>query len=227
MPDLSGGGGTLVLYDDTAKFEQGHVNAAVSRTLSGVQPPAPPGFGYPNGTYFYEQTGTSTPRFQLERMGPALGLTASDFGTWTEIDINKGSMTDNGFYAGGLRSATLSAAGAQPGTSAYVGSYIGRLRQDDSMESVSGSMLLQVDHANNTVNIAFLSGPLAKNVTLAPGRLSGDTYSASYTAEGDHPDTYAIKGKIYRGAGRSETTGTLSGTLGEAGSFEGAFGGHT
>lgn len=226
MPELHAGG-TLVLYDDTAKFEHDRVSAAVSRTLSGVQPTAPPGFGYPNGVFFYEQTGTGTPRFELERMGPALGLKASDFGAWTRIDINKESMTDSGFYAGGLPTSPLTPASAREGTSAYVGSYVGRLRQGDTMRNISGSMLVQVDHGNNTVTAVFTSGPLAKSIASAPGELSGDTYTASYSGGDDHAVHYVIKGQLYQTGDRTETTGTLSGAAGETNEFEGAFGGHT
>jgi hypothetical protein len=226
---LSGlsGSGTLVLYQDSAKFEQGNVKAAMSPTLNGVLPPAPPGFGFPNGTYFYEQTGTSTPRFELERMAPALGLKASDFGTWTQIDINKGDMTNNGFYAGGLRTRQPAPASAQAGTAVYLGSYIGRLRHGDAAQSITGSMIVQVDQNNNTVTAVFLEGPLAKTPLSIAGQLSGDTYTASYTEAGDHPVQCIVKGQIYRDSGRAETTGTVSGALGQAGEFEGSFGGHT
>lgn len=224
----SEGGGKLVLYDGTARFEQGNIKAGVSRTLSGVQPTVAPGFGYPNGAYYYQQTGTTTPSFELERLGPALGLKASDFGAWAQIDINKGNPTNSGFYAGGSSTAKLSSASAETGAAVYFGSYIGRLREGNATQSINGSMLVQADHNNNTVTVIFMSGSLAtQNLVLAPGQISGGTYTASYTGSGDHPVQYMVKGQFYQDSGNSETTGTLSGSLGEAGELNGAFGART
>ena len=219
------GGGSLVLYDGTAKFEQRAIKAALSRTLSGVEPTAAPGFGYPNGTYYYQQTGTSTPSFELERMGPALGLKESDFGAWAQIDINNGDLTNSGFYAGGLSASKLASTRGQTGPAVYVGSYIGRLHNGDATSAVSGSMLVQADHTNNTVSVIFTSGRLAtRNLLILSGQISSDNYTASYGASGVQ---CTVKGRTYRDSGSAETTGTLSGSLGGAGEFNGAFGART
>ena len=104
----------------------------------------------------------------------------------------------------------------------------GRLRDGNATQTINGSMLVQADHTNHTVTVIFMSGPLVTpNLLMVPGQLSWDTYTASYAASGDHPVQCTVKGRIYRDSGSAETTGTLSGSLGEAGELNGAFGART
>ena len=219
------GGGTLTLNGDgTVTFQQNGPAATLSPNLVGSPTisPAPgapsttsPAFGWPGATRFWQQTGSNTPTFVLERMGPAVGLSVSDFGAWANIDGSTGVITNGGFFAGGIASGTTV---PTTGSATYNGTYIADLKVHAESTAISGGIRLNANFAQSTISSTFTSGALADHPT-ATGSITGPTFGAG---GGSGLSSYTVTGQFY-GANAAEATGAINGFAGTGG-FSGSFG---
>src|SRR6185437_5815161 len=177
--------------DGTVTFQQNGPAATLSPNLVGSPTisPAPgapsttsPAFGWPGATRFWQQTGSNTPTFVLERMGPAVGLSVSDFGAWANIDGSTGVITNGGFFAGGIASGTTVPA---TGSATYNGTYIADLKVHAESTAISGGIRLNANFAQSTISSTFTSGALADHPT-ATGSVTGQFYGANAAGHRRH-----------------------------------------
>lgn len=215
-------GGTLTLNsDNTASFQQGNVGATLSPQLNGSPPAFAPGFGWPGATALYQQSGTSIPSFELQRMAGAAGLSVSDFGAWAQINPADGTIASQGFYAGGQSGPVQM---PTSGTAAYNGQYIGKI--GPGRDNMNGGINLQADFGHMTMQSQFTSGVLATGETASGPINSNATYSTSRSRLCSGCQVaYTLNGQFY-GAAANETTGSFSGSFSPGGSFSGVFGAH-
>jgi hypothetical protein len=221
---LQGGGMLTVNGDGTAVFQQNGPAATLSPQLVGSPSLSPaPGamntsgesFGWDGATRSWQQNGAATPSFVLDRMGPAVGLSVSDFGGWAQIDSSTGKLTNVGFFAGGVSAGTTV---PQSGSASYNGTYIANLLVHTTSTPISGGIRLDANFGQSMISSTFTSGALADH-PMATGFINGPTYGAS---GGTDLLKYNVTGQFY-GAGAAETTGTINGLAG-AGAFNGVFG---
>jgi hypothetical protein len=234
------GGGTITMNSDgSATLDTGGASTALTPLAS-----APPNdaVSFAGGQFLAQQSG-ATP-VVLERMGPATGLSASDFGVWNTFNAS-GALTATNFYAGGQATppSLLPPAGAAI-TATYSGSYIADLASAAEYGGTvipagpfSGSAQLALDFGAGTVSATF-GGLLAGTTTSSS---SIDRANGTYTATGGTfspyaPASYSLSGALYGtpspGGAPPETAGTIAGTIGAttatstAAPFTGSFGAH-
>jgi hypothetical protein len=219
---LQNGGTLTVNADGTATFVQGATSANLSPTLNGT-PPAFSAPNFANGDTLFQQSGMSSrPGLVLERMGRSAGLSVSDFGAWVQNDPATGNVVATGFFAGGSVPATNI---PSSGTATYNGSYIGtafaRSNPANSMP-ISGGLQLSANFGSSSISSTFTSGALA-DPTKAPTQ-TGSISGTSFTT-GGNAAAYVLHGQFF-GAGATEATGTMGGSLSGQTDFSGAFGAH-
>ncbi len=223
-------GGTLTMNDDgTATLIDGGTAAVLHPATTGDPATAP---AFAGGTMM------AAPSVVLERMGPATGLSASDFGVWNIVQ--GGALGPANFYAGGQPTASgLLPPQGMGITATYNGSYIANLAAATIYEGnpiaagpFSGSVQISANFDTRALSASF-GGLLAAQISM------GSTYdpvTGAYVIGGNTASnfafgTFTMNGRFYgaplAGQAPPETVGTISGTLGSAtGTYTGSFGAH-
>jgi hypothetical protein len=225
-------GGTLTMNGDgTATLTDAGVNSDAPTVLH------PAVAGDPSTSpAFAGGTAMAAPSVVLERMGPATGLSASDFGVWNAVQ--GGALGPANFYAGGQPTAPGLLPPQGAGISAtYNGAYIANLSGSTIYEGnpvaagpFSGSVQISANFDTQTLTTTF-GGLLSNELSM------GSTYNAAtgaYTIGGNSAsnfalETFTMSGQFY-GTSAShgappETAGTLSGVVGSS-PYTGSYGAH-
>jgi hypothetical protein len=230
---LSDGGTLTMNADGTATLTDAGVNGDAPTVLHPAAPGDPA-----TAPAFAGGTALAAPSVVLERMGPAAGLSASDFGVWNIVQ--GGALGPANFYAGGQPTASgLLPPQGMGITATYNGSYIANLAAATIYEGnpiaagpFSGSVQISANFDNRALSASF-GGLLAAQISM------GSTYdpvTGAYVIGGNTASnfafgTFTMNGRFYgaplSGQAPPETVGTISGTLGSAtGTYTGSFGAH-
>jgi len=223
-------GGTLTLNDDgTATLTDGGT-AAVLHPATAGDPATSPAFA--------GGIAMAAPTVVLERMGPANGLSASDFGVWNTMQ--GGALGPANFYAGGVPTAPgLLPPQAMGITATYSGSYIANLSAATIYEGnpiaagpFSGRLQINANFDTRALSASFgglLSAQISMGSTYDPA--TGAYVIGGNTASNFAFGTFTMNGRFYgaplSGQAPPETVGTISGSLGSAaGTYTGSYGAH-